>query len=53
MRLVDFVTMASTSTRNTDNPRYKGGNEEFQAIRPNVMTFLCEKLLGYGEVSSK
>ncbi len=30
MPLVDFVTLAGT--RNTDNPKYKGGDEEFQAI---------------------
>jgi len=52
MPLVDFVTMAGT--RNTDNPKYKGGSEEFQAINwPPIMTTLCEKLLGYEFVSSK
>jgi hypothetical protein len=52
MPLVDFLTMAGT--RNTDNPKYKGGEEEFQAINwPPLMTDLCEKLLGYKDVSSK
>jgi hypothetical protein len=52
MPLVDYVTMAST--RNTDNPKYKGGDEEFQAINwPNVVINLCEKLLGYSDVHSK
>jgi hypothetical protein len=52
MPLVDFVTMAGT--RNTDNPKYKGGSEEFQAINwPPIMTTLCEELLGYESVSSK
>jgi hypothetical protein len=37
MPLVDFVTMAGT--KNTDNPDYKGGDEEFQAINwPPLMT---------------
>lgn len=49
MPLIDFVTMAGT--RNTDNPKYKGGNEEFQAINwPWVMTNLGKKLLGYKTV---
>ncbi|MFV0305725.1 MAG: hypothetical protein ACK5IC_09630, partial [Moheibacter sp.] len=52
MPLVDFVTMAGV--RNTDNPDYKGGDEEFQAINwPPLMTSLCEKLLGYADVSSR
>lgn len=51
MDLVDFVTLAGV--RNTDNPAYKGGNEEFQAINWTwVMTNLCERLLGYKEVAS-
>jgi hypothetical protein len=52
MPLVDYITMAGT--RNTDNPSYKGGEEEFQAINwPPLMTSLSEDLLGYKEVSSK
>jgi hypothetical protein len=52
MPLVDYITMAGT--RNTDNPSYKGGDEEFQAINwPPIMTTLSEKLLGYKEVESK
>ncbi|WP_313500476.1 hypothetical protein [Kaistella carnis] len=52
MAIVDFVTLAST--RNTKNPKYKGGNEEFNAINwPPFMVELCEKLLGYGSVKSK
>lgn len=52
MSLVDFVTLAGT--RNTDNPRYKGGDENFQAINwPPFMTEVCEKLLGYTDVHSK
>ncbi|MCL9805320.1 hypothetical protein NAT51_07295 [Flavobacterium amniphilum] len=49
MPLIDFITMAGT--RNTDNPKYKGGNEEFQAINwPWLMTRLGKKLLGYSTV---
>lgn len=52
MPLVDFVTMAGT--RNADNPKYKGGDEEFQAINwPPLVVGLCEKLLGYKNVESK
>jgi hypothetical protein len=52
MPLVDFITMAGT--RNTDNSKYKGGDEEFQAINwPPLMTSLSEELLGYKDVSSK
>jgi hypothetical protein len=52
MPLVDFVTMAGT--RNTDNSSYKGGDEMIQAINwPPLMIELCEKLLGYDDVSSK
>lgn len=52
MPLVDYITLAGT--RNTDNPSYKGGDEEFQAINwPQLMTSLPEKLLGYNDVSSK
>lgn len=51
MPLIDYVTLAGT--RNTDNPKYKGGDEEFRAINwPWVVTNLSEKLLGYKEVSS-
>ncbi|HEX8575037.1 MAG TPA: hypothetical protein VF677_01965 [Flavobacterium sp.] len=51
MPLIDYITMAGT--RNTDNPDYKGGDEEFQAINwPPLMTKLCEDLLGYGDVVS-
>lgn len=43
---LDFATMAST--RNTDTPKYKGGNEEVQAINwPWVVKNLSSKLLGY------
>lgn len=49
MFLIDFITMAGT--RNTDNPDYKGGNEEFHAINwPWVMTNLGKNLLGYKTV---
>ncbi|HEX8575035.1 MAG TPA: hypothetical protein VF677_01955, partial [Flavobacterium sp.] len=49
MTLIDYVTMA----RNTNNPSYKGGDEEFSAINwPPLMTNLCEDLLGYGDVVS-
>jgi hypothetical protein len=52
MPLIDYITMAGT--RNTDNPSYKGGEEEFQAINwPPLMTGLSEDLLGYKEISSK
>lgn len=52
MPLIDFVTMAGT--RNTDNPKYKGGNEEFQAINwPWVMKNLSSKLLGYSDVKDR
>ncbi|WP_149207580.1 hypothetical protein [Flavobacterium johnsoniae] len=52
MPAVDYITMAST--RNTDNPKYKGGDEEFQAINwPPLMTKLSEKFLGYKDVYSK
>ena len=52
MPLIDFVTFAGT--RNSSNPKYKGGNEEFQAINwPPLMTKLAEELLGYKKVSSK
>ena len=52
MPLIDYVTMAGT--RNTDNPSYKGGDEQVQAINwPPLMTSLSEKLLGYKEVKSK
>ncbi|MFS1520067.1 hypothetical protein BWK63_12945 [Flavobacterium covae] len=52
MPLVDYVTMAGT--RNTDNPDYKGGNEQFQAINwPPLMTNLSEMLLGYKNVITK
>ncbi|MFK7033460.1 hypothetical protein V3471_15380, partial [Flavobacterium oreochromis] len=51
MPLIDYVTMAGT--RNTGNPRYKGGDEQFQAINtPWFMDDLCTHLLGYKEVSS-
>jgi len=52
MPFIDYITMAGT--RNTDNPSYKGGDEEFQAINwPPIMHTLCKNLLGYSEVSSK
>jgi hypothetical protein len=52
MPLTDYITMAGT--RNTDNPSYKGGDEEFQAINwPPIMHNLCKDLLGYQHVSSK
>ncbi|MFC6269831.1 hypothetical protein [Frigoriflavimonas asaccharolytica] len=52
MPIVDFVTMAST--RNTDNPKYKGGNEEVQAINwPWVVKNLSSKLLGYTNIKDK
>lgn len=52
MPFIDYITMAGT--RNTDNPSYKGGEEEFQAINwPQLMTSLSEKFLGYKDVSSK
>jgi hypothetical protein len=52
MPLIDYITMAGT--RNTDNPSYKGGKEELQAINwPPLMTSLSENLLGYKEVESK
>lgn len=52
MPLVDYITM--TGTRNTDNPRYKGGDEEFHAINwPPIMHTLCKNLLGYKKVSTK
>ncbi|WKL48584.1 type VI secretion system tube protein TssD [Flavobacterium pectinovorum] len=52
MPLVDYITLAGT--RNTDNPNYKGGDEEFQAINwPPIMHNLCKNLLGYNDVSSK
>lgn len=52
MPLIDYITMAGT--RNTDNRKYKGGEEEFQAINwPPLMTSLSEKFLGYNDVSSK
>ncbi|MCH4829984.1 MULTISPECIES: hypothetical protein [Flavobacterium] len=38
MPLVDYVTMAGT--RNTDNPDYKGGNEQFQAINWSPLCFI-------------
>ncbi|QYS92127.1 hypothetical protein JJC04_06015 [Flavobacterium covae] len=51
MPLVDYVTMAGT--RNTGNPDYKGGDEQFNAINtPWFMDELCTNLLGYKEVSS-
>ena len=51
MPLVDYITMAGT--RNTGNPRYKGGSEQFQAINtPWFMDDLCTYLLGYNDVSS-
>lgn len=50
MPYIDFITLAGV--RNTENRYYKGGDEEFQAINwPNIMVNLCEKLLGYKEVS--
>ncbi|MET3027815.1 hypothetical protein ABXT06_14145 [Flavobacterium sp. UW10123] len=52
MPLIDYITLAGT--RNTNNPKYKGGEEEFQAINwPPLMIELSEKLLGYKDVSSK
>jgi len=52
MPLVDYITMAGV--RNTDNPSYKGGNEEFQAINwPPLMVHLSQNMLGYKDVSSK
>lgn len=49
MPLVDYITLAGT--RNADNPDYKGGNEEFEAINwPWLMTNLGKKLLGYNTV---
>lgn len=41
-------------TRNTDNQKYKGGNEEFQAINwPPLMSTLSKRLLGYKDINSK
>lgn len=52
MPFIDYITMAGT--RNTDNNKYKGGDEEFQAINwPPLMISLSEKLLGYKDVVSK
>lgn len=52
MPIIDFITLAGV--RNTENSFYKGGNEQVMAINwPNVMTKLCEKLLGYKIVKSK
>ncbi len=49
MPLVDYVTMART--RNTDNPDYKGGDEQVQAINwPWIVSNLCKKLLGYNNI---
>ena len=49
MPIVDFVTLASI--RNTDNPKYKGGNEQFAAINwPKFMVDMCSKFLGYKKV---
>lgn len=49
MPIVDFVTLAST--RNTDNPKYKGGDEQFAAINwPKFMVDMCSKFLGYKKV---
>ena len=51
MPLIDYITMAGT--RNTDNPSYKGGDEEFEAINwTPLLTTLSEDLLGYKDVSS-
>lgn len=52
MPLVDYVTMAGT--RNTDNPDYKGGDEQVQAINwPWVVNNLSKKLLGYKNIIDK
>lgn len=52
MPTIDFITLAGV--RNTENSFYKGGDEQVMAINwPNVMTKLCEKLLGYKIVKSK
>mgnify|MGYP003583247561 FL=1 len=49
MPIVDFVTLAST--RNTDNPKYKGGDEQFAAINwPKFMVDMCSNFLGYKKV---
>lgn len=51
LSIVDYITLAGT--RNTENPKYKGGDEDFQAINwTNIMLKLCEKLLGYNDVES-
>jgi hypothetical protein len=52
MPIVDYITLAGT--RNTENPSYKGGDEDFQAINwPDVMLKLCREFLGYAEVEEK
>jgi hypothetical protein len=52
MPLIDYVTMAGT--RNTDNPDYKGGDEQVQAINwPWVVNDLSKKLLGYKNIIDK
>ena len=49
MPIVDFVTLAST--RNTDNPKYTGGDEQFEAINwPKFMVDMCSTFLGYKKV---
>lgn len=49
--LIDYVTLAST--RNTDSPSYRGGDQELYAVNwPPLMTGLSQKLLGYKDVSS-
>lgn len=49
MSIVDYITLAGI--RNTDNPSYKGGDEDVQAINwPKTMIALSEKFLGYQDV---
>lgn len=51
LSLADFITLAGV--RNTENPSYKGGDEDFQAINwTPIMTKLCKELLEYNEVES-
>lgn len=46
MPLIDYVTLAGT--RNTENPKYKGGDEQYEAVNwPQIMVNLCKNFLGY------
>jgi len=49
MPIVDYITLAGL--RNTENPSYKGGDENIEAINwPKPMRMLSKEFLGYGEV---